>query len=125
MNDAHRQANETFLRAVTGGWCDLKMLTIVGKLTVAGVPDDVIDKTTTAIVTAINIKHGILHRWQDQINRWHQGGDWQKCADLGDRIQADIDEAVTSLAPYAGEEQALANDVFQHLPEELQQAITQ
>ena len=120
---AHADGNAAFYRAVTGDWHDLKLLTVIGYLQKDSIPQDVIDRTTIAIVEAQNVKYRILHQWQATINQWHHEGKHGECADLGEQIAADVAEAIAPLAPYEDEAQALADEVFAHLPKELQEAI--
>jgi len=122
--DIYTKANEAFYRAVTGGWHEFKLTTVTGYLRSDGLPEDVIDKTTTAIVDAQNLKDGILSGWQNRINRWHEEGTPDKCADLGDKIRADVDAAIVPLAPFATEIQASVDEIVAHLPPQLQEELT-
>ena len=120
---AHADGNAAFYRAVTGDWGQMSLIKIMGHLRSTSLPEDVIDKTTTAIVEGRNVKYHYLHCWQDKINRWWADGEVESCAALGEQITTDIDEAIAPLAPFEVEQKVLADEVFAHLPKELQEAI--
>ncbi len=107
--DIYTKANEAFYRAVTGDWANYKWTTVDAKLRDQGFPDDMIECILTAVTVGFNEKHSVLHNWQYKINQWHADGNPpDECADLGERIRADVAKAIAPLAPYATDAQGAA-----------------